>query len=146
MTQYVAFAGVHIALLEGWIDVTDDLPEGSPPTLAKPEGVGALQFSLARYASGIKPQVTLQDLDALLESFAHSRSLGAASDIERGAACSNFVGATYQFGGDLLRAWYVSNGSDVALVTYVAEASSDRVLAELAEANSIAKSLDFGLS
>ncbi|MGX5652723.1 hypothetical protein ACWKW4_20905 [Hydrogenophaga borbori] len=144
MTQYVTFAGVHIALLEGWIDVTDDLPEGSPPTLAKPEGVGALQFTVATCASGMEPQVTLADLDALLDSFARSRSLGAASDVERGAARSNFVGATDQFGGDLLRAWYASNGSDVALVTYLADAASDRVLAELAEASSIAKSLDFG--
>jgi len=35
-----------------WFDVTDDLPRDAPPTLARNSGVGALQFSIARYHSG----------------------------------------------------------------------------------------------
>jgi len=64
-----AFADVRISLLEGWVDVTDDLPEGTPPTLAKPEGVGALQFSVAKYRAGAKPNVSEDDLEALLVKF-----------------------------------------------------------------------------
>lgn len=144
MSQLCTFADVRISLPIGWVDVSDDMPEGTPPTLAKPEGVGALQFSVGRYRSGANPQVSLEDLDALLTEFAATRSLGLAADIERGTSASHYVGGSFLNGDDLIRAWYLTNGSDVALVTYVAAATSGDAAAELADAGTIVRSIDFG--
>ncbi|MFS2207633.1 hypothetical protein [Variovorax sp. Varisp36] len=47
-------------------------------------------------------------------------------------------------GDDLIRAWYLTNGSDVALVTYVVAAASGNAAAELADAGAIVRSIDFG--
>jgi hypothetical protein len=53
-----SFANVFLYLPWGWIDVTDDLPAGSPPTLSRGEkAVGALQFSTALYVTGARPPV-----------------------------------------------------------------------------------------
>jgi len=144
MSQLCAFADVRISLPNGWVDVSDDMPEGTPPTLAKPEGVGALQFSVGRYRSGANPQVSPDDLDALLKEFADTRSLGAAADVERGKSASHYVGGSFLHGDDLIRAWYLTNGSDVALVTYVAAAASGDAAAELVDAGTIVRSIDFG--
>jgi len=145
MSQSFTFADVRISLLEGWADITDDLPEGTPPTLAKPEGVGALQFSVAKYQAGARPNVSQDDLDALLVEFAKSRALGPASNLERGQGASQRVGATFFREDDLVRAWYLTNGQDVALVTYVGAAAASPVsLSELAEASAIVASIAFG--
>lgn len=144
MSQLCAFADVFISLPAGWLDVSDDLPEGTPPTLAKPNGVGALQFSVATYRSGVRPDVAPDGLDELLEEFAATRELGPATDVERGEAAARYVGATFLNACDLIRAWYLTNGSDVALVTYVAEAASVDVAGEVAEAGAIVRSINFG--
>ena len=144
MSQAFAFADVRISLLEGWADVTDDLPEGTPPTLAKPEGVGALQFSVAKYRAGARPNISQDDLEALLVEFAESRALGPASDLERGQGPSQRVSATFFREEDLVRVWYLTNGQDVALVTYVGPAAASPVsLSELAEANAMVGSIAF---
>ncbi|MGJ7575739.1 hypothetical protein ACSFBX_34860 [Variovorax sp. RB2P76] len=144
MSQLFAFADVRISLLEGWAHVTDDLPEGTPPTLAKPDGVGALQFSVAKYQAGASPNVSQDDLEALLVEFAESRALGPASDLERDQAASQRVGATFFKDDDLVRVWYLTNGQDVALVTYVgAETANPISSSELAEASAIVGSIDF---
>lgn len=98
---------------------------------------------MARFRSGAHPEISPENLDALLGEFAETRMLGAAADIERGKSTSHYVGATFSHGGDLLRAWYSTNGSDVALVTYVAEAGSRNAAVELAEAGVIVRSIDF---
>lgn len=46
-------------------------------------------------------------------------------------------------GTDLTRVWYASNGSHLALVTYVADAGNSACLAELTEATEIVRSIDF---
>ncbi|MDQ0586388.1 hypothetical protein [Variovorax paradoxus] len=144
MRQLCTFADVRISLPNGWVDISEDMPGGAPPTLAKPEGVGAMQFSVGRYRSGANPQVTPDDLDALLKEFADTRSLSVAADVERGKSTSHYVGGSFLQGDDLIRVWYLTNGSDVALVTYVAAAASGDVAAELADASTIVRSIDFG--
>ena len=143
MSQICAFANVRISLPSGWTDISDELPEGTPPTLAKQDGIGALQFSVARYRTGVRPEIGPESLDALLREFAETRMLGAAADVERGKSTSHYVGASFSRGGDLVRAWYATNGSDVALVTYVAEAGGRDAEVELAEAGGIVRSIDF---
>jgi|EndMetStandDraft_2_1072991.scaffolds.fasta_scaffold208269_2 hypothetical protein len=143
-SQLCTFADVRISLPNGWVNVSDDMPEGTPPTLAKSEGVGALQFSVGRYRSGANPQVSPDDLDALFKDFADARSLSTAADVERGKSASHYVGGSFLHGDDLIRAWYLTNGCDVALVTYVVVATSGDAAVELAEAGTIVRSIDFG--
>jgi hypothetical protein len=119
------------------------MADGTPPTLAKPDGVGALQFSVGRYRSGADPQVKPDDLEAMLKEFADTRSLGVAADVERGKSACHYVGGSFVHGDDLIRAWYLTNGSDVALVTYVAAAACCDAAAELADAGTIVRSIDF---
>jgi len=95
MSQLCTFADVRISLPNDWVDVSDDMPEGTPPTLAKPEGVGALQFSVGRYRSGANPQVNPDDLEALLKEFADTRSLGVAADVERVPVVLRELGKKY---------------------------------------------------
>lgn len=56
MSQLCTFADVHIILPNDWVDVSDDMPEGTPPTLAKPDGVGALQFSVGSIGPAPTPR------------------------------------------------------------------------------------------
>lgn len=143
MSQICAFANVRISLPTGWFDISDDLPEETPPTLAKQDGVGALQFSVAKYSSGPRPEINPANLDELLEEFAKTQMLGAAADVERGQSTSHYVGASFSRGGDLVRVWYASNGTDVTLVNFVAEAGRSDAAVELAEAGAIVRSIDF---
>lgn len=144
MSHRCTFADVLIELPAGWVDVGEDMPEGAPPTLAKVDGVGALQFSVARYQSGANPNIHADDLDGLLREFARKSSLGDPSDVDHGEAASRYIGATFVRGTDLTRVWYASNGSNIALVTYVADAGNAACLAELTEAAEIVRSIDFG--
>lgn len=143
MSHRCTFADVLIELPAGWVDVGQDMPEGAPPTLARVDGVGALQFSVARYQSGANPNIHADELGLLLRDFARKRSLGVPSDVEHGEAASRYIGATFVQGTDLTRVWYASNGSDLALVTYVADAGNSACLAELTEAAEIVRSIDF---
>ncbi len=143
MSHRCTFANVLIELPADWVDVGDDMPEDAPPTLARVDGVGVLQFSVARYRSGANPNIHEDDLDALLREFAKKRSLGFPSDVEHGEAASRYIGATFVQGTDLTRVWYASNGSDLALVTYLADAGNSACLAELTEAAEIVRSIDF---
>lgn len=117
------FGAFSISVSEGWEDITATLDEADAPwTIADPvSGVGALQFSPAIYRGGPSPEVGPQDLCALLDEFASSRGLN--DPFER-LSYSNEVaieGASFHSGEDLIRVWYVSDGDNVVLVTYVCE-------------------------
>jgi hypothetical protein len=142
MNMRVGFAGVAITLPEGWYDVTDS--SDGPSTLARTEGVGALQFSVAKYKSGVGPAVDVAGLRRLLFDFGESRRLGTPTNVIEGAGRSLFVVGDFNSASELVRVWYVSNGHDVALVTYVAEQPSDkRVFDETRSAQEIVESLEF---
>ena len=106
----VQFPGFSIALEPDWYDVTHEVEGENPPiTIAKPEGWGALQFSVANYRSGAIPNPSTEDLRTLLFEFAERNRLGMAHDI-----CveeNSLLLAAASFRPDLwMRAWYVSNG------------------------------------
>lgn len=136
------FAGFRVVTPKGWEDITADLPDGSPLTLAKADGLGALQFSTARYSSGTDPDLDRAALAELLGGFGAAHGLGSAINVGSGGAECFFVFGDFHREGELIRAWYVSNGSDVVLATYVVQAQVDaRVLAELSEAQAIVESV-----
>jgi hypothetical protein len=147
MKNMTTFGGFTASMPEGWVDVTDDLPNESPATLAKPDGIGALQFTLAKYQSGALPNVGIKNLQELLIQFGRSRDLGNPREMNQGCGLHPYVVADFGVQGELVRVWYLSNGKDVALITYVTQqAESQGVKAELRNATSIVESFDFSVN
>jgi hypothetical protein len=104
-----------------WKDITDTVEGGSLPfTLAKDNGTGALQFSVAEYRHGKIPNVTLQDLDELRNDFAQKKQLGRAFNEVNSDGILRVSGGTYQTTQSYVRVWYCSDGKNVALITYLA--------------------------
>ena len=89
-------------------------------TIANPEtGVGALQFSAARYKSGKLPHIQCDDLTDLLSQFAVNRGLKDPFDEMVSSDGISVVAASFHSGDDLIRVWYVSDTKNLILVTYV---------------------------
>ena len=104
----------------GWCDITDEVEAPDPPwTLAKPDGVGAFQFSIATYQSGPIPNPTPQVLLTLLRDFAMSKHLGEPADIVTEEGELRIAAASFRQGQNFLRAWYTSDGRSFAKVTYM---------------------------
>ena len=140
----VSLGATTIVLADGWFDITDDLPEGSPYTLGKPDGVGVLQFSTAQFESGNRPLIQTEDLRNLLTDFAQSRELGEPRSVSDGRGTHAFVCGDFGTDAETVHIWYVSNGRDVVLATYLAQTSSDRRVAlELRDTAAMISSLDF---
>ena len=112
--------------------------------MAKADGVGALQFSVAKHQAGSNPNITLTDLETMLGEFADKHSLGIPLDVERVTSASQLVGGSFRGSGELIRAWYSSDGANVALVTYVTAVPLPDAEAELADAGFIVRSINFG--
>jgi hypothetical protein len=140
--RIVELANCAVVVPVGWLEITGDLPEGSPATLARPDGVGALQFSAGIYRGGVLPQITPADLRVFLGQLARTHG-EIAPEMHDGVGRHPSVWCEIASPGERIRVWYVSNGRDVALVTYVAVAGEPRVDAELEDATRIVASLDF---
>jgi hypothetical protein len=121
-----------------WRDTTE---AGSPVTLAKVDGAGALQFSCGLYESGPEPRPSLGDLKSMVLEFGENRGLGEPWNIEVGHADSDYAAASFRIGDDFVRAWYVSDGLSFCLVTYVCDLGSEA--AELSEIERMIRSLRF---
>ncbi len=104
-----------------WKDITESVELSSVPfTLAKEDGTGALQFSLATYRGGLIPNSTINDLDGMRSKFAQSKNFGAAFDEIRSTGDLSISGGSYKAMGDYVRVWYCSEGKSFVLVTYIA--------------------------
>ncbi|WP_342251150.1 hypothetical protein [Sphingomonas sp. OTU376] len=138
----VKFHGLQFDLPAQWADVTDDLPEGSPPTLARPSGVGAIQFTTAVYRAGLKPDVTNQDLRNLVVDFCNRLSFRPGEFEER---TDRLISAGCVVAGtdDLTAVWYVSNGRDIALITYSGTGWGEPSKFELCQARQIVATVEF---
>ena len=144
MMERIRLGAISVAAPEPWSNVRDDLPEGSPLTLARGrEGCGALQFSLALYRAGSDPHVTVGDLSELLAGFADRNGLGQATQQSSLDGPVRYAAATFRLGEDSVRVWYCSDGRNVALVTYVAGSDEPGLRREVSEADMILRSLSF---
>ncbi len=147
MRYEVVVDGVAIEVLASWHRmVADDLPNDAPPTLARPDGVGVIQFSAARYLSGTKPEIDGPTLRAMLETFVVASNLSGAEMMEarRTSRGHQVVEARYDGNGERIHVWIVSNGSNSALVTYVTQRSPDSLVeAEIQDALAIVDRLRF---
>jgi hypothetical protein len=136
------FPTFTVLIPEGWEDVTDSLDIEDPPiTLARADGVGALQFSIASYSSGERPDPSPNDLLEMVEEFGQSRGLGSPGDVLTRSGPLRMAAGSFHADGDLVRAWYVSGGLSFALATYVCEAG--REAEELADCEQIIGSVAF---
>ncbi|TRC79105.1 hypothetical protein FJV83_12655 [Mesorhizobium sp. WSM4307] len=142
----VQFHGITFDAPVGWEDITDDLPLGSPPTLAKASDAGgSLQFSIAKYRSGEKPSANFDVLRSFVTEFCRNNFI----DVERIFATEfgdvMCVGVSSRTADQTLSAWYLSNGNDFAFVTYLAEGDEyDLIDEELGETREIISSISFG--
>lgn len=127
---------------EGWADVTESLEiENSPITLALPDGVGALQLSISRYVQGEKPTPSLDVLVDMLREFATSNGFGAPANVSTQSGKISIAAGSFSADGDFVRAWYLSDGLDFAMATYVCEIGSE--FSELETCEQIVSSLEF---
>ena len=131
-----------VDLPEEWADVTASLGvENAPITLALPDGVGALQFSVGRYVRGERPDPTHDILVEMLIEFGKSKSLGEPKHFAMQAGRISIAAASFSADGDFVRVWYLSDGLDFAIVTYACEMGSE--LRELEACEQIVRSLEF---
>ena len=139
----VEFYGLRLDLPEAWVDVTEDLPVGSPPSLARPMGAGAIQFSIAKYRGGEEPNVTIDSLRALLAEFCQRNGMPCDHMVVcKGKLIS--VEASSVKNDELIRARYFSNGKDVVLGTYVcSDANNYEMKEDLKGYERIMNSVDF---
>jgi hypothetical protein len=139
----VEFHGLHFDLPAGWADITDDLPIGSPPTLACETGVGVIQFSSAVYSSGVDPEVTIDSLWVLITDFCDRKSL-IIGEIEELLGQIMIVGFSSSVNEELVAAWYLSDGKNVILVTYTSsDACNAETNRELAQARDLITTINF---
>ena len=143
--KWVSFAGLFLLLEENWYDVTEDLPEDSPFTLAKSEdGLGALQFSVGLYRSGPSPEFNEEKLKRLLFDFFESKDLGDPHNYASWQDGQCGVCADCSREDEYFRIWYVSDGRNVAFVTFTSLQVEDQGLkAEVSEAETIVRSIRF---
>ena len=140
------FAGLQLRIPTGWGDITTELPPGSPPTLARGAGIGAVQFSVARYQRGTKPDIGYDELRSLFIDFCQTHTLG---QIEPSVLPTEnpkilCVGGAATVSGEFVAVWYLSNGIDAALVTYTSlKPESQITREEAAEARAMVQSTDF---
>jgi hypothetical protein len=119
MTRRVAFGGVIMDLLPGWMDTTDTTGGEHPFTFTRPDGFGAFQLSLALYRSGPVPAPTTSVLVELLDERADGHGLGESFDRSTDEEPLRVAALSYRSDGDFIRMWYVSDGASFAFATYV---------------------------
>src|SRR3569623_939385 len=119
MTKY-DFANVRLHIPPGWLDVTESLPDGTPPTLGKSgEAVGALQFTTARFVRGERPRIDRHIIQSFLRDFEANHHLPQApllTDFQNTAAGTFGVFADYAQPEQFTRLWYVSDGQNMVFV------------------------------
>ena len=112
----LSFGGISIRVPAGWAEMPDSGSD-APFTLARDDddGVGALQFSIAFYSSGKRPSFTQESLLRM----AKQRATRIGKNLFDESAGPGLVGAvSCQMQSEFVRLWYVSDGVNVAFVTY----------------------------
>lgn len=119
----IRFDSFVVQAPRGWNDITDEVEAENPPyTLAHTDGVGALQFSIALYTSGMVPNPSIADLKEMLEEFGSKRGFGEPVDLVNEPGPPLLAAGSFSWGDDFLRVWEVSDGGNFAFVTYTCDA------------------------
>lgn len=119
------FSGLTFETRKGWSDITDDLDEVGPQSLARDTGVGALQFSVAEYRSGTRPNISPADLGKMFETYSEQQHLFI--NYSHAENANGFaIGGTSTTKERVVSAWYLTDGINVALITYVSLVPDDK--------------------
>jgi hypothetical protein len=123
----IALGAFAVETPQGWEDITDTAGyDDLPYTLAIPNGVGALQFSIALYSSGPVPEPTPEVLLEMVEEFGNKRGFGKPFDVVVDAGPPLVASGSFNWDDDYVRVWQVSDGRNFAFVTYTCAAGSAR--------------------
>jgi hypothetical protein len=128
----------HLAQTFDWQDTTED---DGPYTLTLADGNGALQFSVATYKGGKRPNVTVADLSSMLTEFITARELVETNDRDIEENPVSLVATNACADDCFLRIWYLSDGGNIVLATYACGVGHQNV--ELPECESIVRSIVF---
>ena len=143
MSGTIDLGPVRVTNPSDWCDITAEVEAADPPwTLAKPEGVGALQFSIALYRGGVRPEPGGRDLLEMTLAFGRSRGCGVPSDVCQEAGPPVVASASFRTNDDFIRVWHVSDGANFAFVTYLCDPASPSEL-EIGECEAIVRSVRF---
>jgi len=142
MNRSVEFGGIGLKVPHGWEDTTQEIQSRQKPfTLTKRDGIGALQFTIALYRRGAKPDLSSSTLLSMVEEFGDRHTLGSPSDQVTEDEVLSLAAVSYRNAGEFIRVWYVSDGWNVATITYVCEVGLEE--AEIAECEGIVRSIRF---
>jgi hypothetical protein len=129
---------------EDWGDITPEDDETHPFTMALDDGVGVIQVSLAEWKGGPRPGIDGRQLTEMFAKYCVSQGLEVKSEAFEGESPLG-VGGLYRSSEELFAAWYVSDGQNVALVTYVSQLPNDPASEkELTIARRLVRSANFG--
>jgi hypothetical protein len=138
----IRFDSFSVVAPRGWEDVTGSIEVDDPPaTLARGDGVGALQFSVALYAGGTVPDPTPADLLRMVASFGEARGLATPRDVAVESSPLRLAAGSFAWGEDFLRVWQIADGRNFAFVTYSCESGQEG--GELHACERIVRSLQF---
>src|SRR4051812_22158772 len=138
----VECGGIRLSTPHEWEDTTEEVEAREKPfTLTKDDGVGALQFTIALYRRGPKPDFTSATLMNMAEEFGEKHSLGDPSDQTTENGSLALAAASYRNGGDFIRVWYVSDGWNVVTITYVCGDGDEQL--EIRDCEDIIRSIRF---
>ena len=139
--RILRIVGLSMSAPTAWDDITSSVEEGTP-TVAKSDGVGALQFSVARYSAGQRPTYDESSLRSLITEWIRNRGLEPQGVTLEQTASNQFAWVDAVKSEDLIRVFYITDGRDLAFATYL-RFFRDNDPEELAEVMAIIRSLRF---
>jgi hypothetical protein len=143
MKEYT-FYSLRLRLPEPWYEITDTLPAGSPPTLARgANGSGALQFTIAYHTGGKPPEFNGEKLKELLLEFSGGNGLGDRRNETFSENGNLVLKADFTKGDNFIRVYYVTDRANICFATYLCQEDSADLKAELADADTIIDSIKF---
>jgi hypothetical protein len=141
--QLLQLGDIMVNAPSSWRDVTELIETSNAPyTLGRESGgMGALQFSTALHESGLPPSTSAAALLRMVEDFGKARGLGPSFNGFADAGPPLIGAASFHSGEDFVRVWYVSDGTNFAMVTYVCTWGDEPH--ELHDCEAIVKSVRF---
>jgi hypothetical protein len=117
------FGSFRMSAADEWEDITASLDDRDAPfTVARSKrGVGAIQFSPAIYRGGPTPSLSPKELGTMLAEFGNRRHLGEPFDNVPFSGSVFGIGSSFRSGNEFVRVWYLSDGQNVMLATYVCD-------------------------
>jgi hypothetical protein len=138
----IEVGGATVSVPAGWYDVTDQVDaEDKPYTLTRPDGVGALQFTVGLYRRGKQPQLSSADLLENVEGFGRSQGFSEPFDQTTEDSTLTLAAASFHSRDDFIRVWHVTDGRNLATITYVSEFGAEG--SELGDCEEIVRSISF---